>query len=165
MHRVFSISSFNQSNHYNLFYRPDSSIISSSVFKATEKVGSPCYPFHKLGALISPLMFHWYLHIPFYPATELFLNGFEFWLSPSHSSRFAFPAGEAGCTQQWKRERFFFFLIYAATEEICREEVQRLTSSDTKYWSKLQSHIWPQPKAHLFLDDTGKLCPNTLPFG
>lgn len=108
MHRVFSISSFNQSNHYNLFYRPDSSIISSSVFKATEKVGSPCYPFHKLGALISPLMFHWYLHIPFCPATELFLNGSEFWLSPSHSSRFAFPAGEAGCTQQWKRERFFF---------------------------------------------------------
>lgn len=76
--RVFSSFSFNQNDRYNLFYRPDSSIISSSVFKATEKPRWPCHIFQKMGALISAPVSHWYLHIPFYPLTELLLNGSEF---------------------------------------------------------------------------------------
>lgn len=100
--RVFSSFSFNQSDRYHLFYRPDPSIISSSVFKATENHGSLGHPFQA----ISPPMFHWYLHIPFYPPTELFLNGSEFLVhcpvpDLSHSRGWLYPG---------VKKRDFFFL-------------------------------------------------------
>lgn len=120
---------------YNLFCKPHSCIISSSVFKATEKLGSPCHPFQKTGALSSSPVFHGYPHIPFYPPTELFLNGSEFWLNPLPRSRLAFPQLRLIVPRSEKGEGFF--KLYGATWEICRKEAQRLTNSGIKYCSKL----------------------------